>query len=112
MANPRSANFARAMRMMPLYAEIVFADINSASIGLQTLTTILMVLMGAVAGLSLGTLIMMPNSETNEKNNNQEPLNLQETIKTICGERDALVTSDGVQCLDENKNKAQAEEIQ
>ncbi len=87
------------------YAEIVFSDLKLAE-AIEAPSPIMAIILTSMGLIGIITMAIVPTGKSDDKKN------LQETIKAICGERDALVTSDGVQCLDENKNKAQAEEIQ
>ena len=87
------------------YTEIVFSDPELAiAISLQHVDWDAIAFLGIffiVIGIpTIGAVIVKLNES--KGHHDQEPQSLEEAIKTICGERDALVTSDGVQCLDEN----------
>ena len=54
-----------------------------------------------IIGNTIGDVIERVNNS--KGHHDQEPQqNLEEIVKAICGERNALVTQDGVQCLDED----------
>ncbi len=77
------------------YAKIVFANPNLAS-GQPSFGIILLYALAlGIFSTALGYMVSKILKDDDQIQNSQE------TIKAICGEKNALVTQDGVQCLDE-----------
>ena len=85
------------------YADIIFSKPELAEIS-EVGWLIILVLGTAFMFVGLpiiGDVIVKVNNS--KDHHDQEPQGLEEIVRTICGEKDALVTGDGVRCLDEDE---------
>ena len=82
------------------YADIIFSKPELAAISKEGWFVIF--ILGALS-IFFGIPTIVEVANILKGDHDQEPQNLEEIVRTICGERDALVTGDGVRCLDEDK---------